>query len=429
MRWPLAWLTAVVVAASLTAGAVPPARGQVTVEPEVVFQSEVLERTTGEPNVHQVSFGTCDTDSLYRLVIENGVDGSPRVSSGILLLNGMPVVTESELNQQVSGVVRPVALESTNVLEVRLAGGPGGRFRVTIDGHPRCLRVRIVAPLSGTVLSEPATVVEGEVHSPGTAGVRLRVRLPLPTGHTLETFVPAQVNGRRFAAWLPLTPGTVHIAAVASDDTGRTEEDAVTVQFVPDPPGNDRPYVPEVSPTVGFPPLAVTFDGSMARNPDVDRLEWDFDGDGQADIFLPDLVDPPHQVTYVYRSEGLYVARLTVHDRATGRTLTASVPINVVAVPDLPAIWGDFRAALARGDRDAVLRMIALADRARYQRVLDDLGPDLGALASELQDLTLTVVRPGYATGSVVRVRDGVTEGFVLSFVRDADGVWRISGL
>src|SRR5262245_34060319 len=224
MKRRLAFLEALVMAAGVLGagdylGAVRTASAQATVDPEVLFQSDVLERTAGAPNVHRVSFRTCNTAGSYRIVVENGVEGSPRVSSGRILLNGVPVITESDLNQQVGSVVRAVALAVSNTLEIRLAGGPGGRFRVTIDGYRHCLSVRITAPVAGAVLTEPATVVEGEVVTAGTPGVQLRLRLPI-RGQTLETMVPVQVNGRRFAAWVPLAPGSVQIAAVATDDTG-----------------------------------------------------------------------------------------------------------------------------------------------------------------------------------------------------------------
>src|SRR5262249_36501418 len=254
---------------------------QATVAPEVVFQSDVLERTVGAPNLHRVSFETCDTAGSYRLIVENGVDGSRRVSSGRVLLNGAAVVTESDLNQQVASVIRPVTLAANNTVEIRLAGGPGGRFRLTVEGYRHCLSVRITAPASGALLTDPASVVEGEMETTGTPGVQRKLRLPV-YGQTLETLVPAQVNGRRFAAWVPLAPGMIQITALATDDTGRTAEDAVAVRFDPDPPYNDRAAMPEVSPTVGFAPLAVTFGGELATDPEIDVLEWDVDGDGQA---------------------------------------------------------------------------------------------------------------------------------------------------
>ena len=98
MERRLAFLEALVMAAGVLGagdylGAVRTASAQATVDPEVVFQSDVLERTPGAPNVHRVSFETCDTAGSYRIVVENGVEGSPRVSSGQILLNGVPVIT------------------------------------------------------------------------------------------------------------------------------------------------------------------------------------------------------------------------------------------------------------------------------------------------------------------------------------------------
>ena len=187
--------------------------------------------------------------------------------------------------------------------------------------------------------------------------------------------------------------------------------------------------MPEVSPTVGFAPLTVTFGGELATDPDIDLLEWDVDGDGQADFHLPDFLTPSRQVTYTYAVEGLYVARIEARHAPTGQTLRAGVPINVIPPPNLVAIWNGFRAALGRGDVEGALRMIALGERDRYRRALESLGSDLGAFAAEIQALTPVVVAPGYATGTTVRVRDGVSDGVVVHFLRDADGVWRIASL
>jgi hypothetical protein len=433
MQWRRLFVGALVpvvglVGVAVVPGSVRPASSQMPLEPEVVFRSDVLERTPGAPNVHRVHFGTCDTAGSYQLIVENGVEGARRISSGRVLLNGVPVVTESNLNQQVARVVRTVALAVDNTLEIQLAGGSGGRFRITVEGYRHCLGVRITAPAPGAVLTDPAVVVEGEIETTGIAGVQLRLLLPV-RGQTLEAIVPAQVNGKRFAAWVPLAPGTVRIAALATDDTGRTAEDEVSVRLEPDPPDNDRVGMPEVSPTVGFAPLTVAFDGELATDPDIDRLEWDVDGDGRAEFRLPDFLTPSRQVAYTYAIEGLYVARMLAHHAPTGRTLSARVPINVIPRPNLGTIWNGFRAALARGDIEGALRSIALEERDRYRRALDGLGSDLGALAAELRSLTPAVVQPGYATGTTIRVRDGVTEAVVVHFLRDADGVWRIAGL
>lgn len=350
--------------------------------PEVVYRSDLLVRTTGQPNVYGATFTPCDPTGSFRLVFENGAEGGSRVEGATVLLNGPAVIESRDVNQQVARVERPVVLKASNAIEVSLASTPGGRVRVTVDGYMRCLRVRLTAPHGGSVLHEPATLVEGEIESRGPVSLRLRMSAAL-RGEAVELFVPVAAHGPRFAAWAPLPVGPVQFTVIASDQAGRTVEDTVAVTFEPDPPANDRALTPDVSPTVGFAPLVVTFTGDAATDGEVERLDLDVDGDGQADFTVTDFAAPPHQVTYTYRAEGLYVTTMVIRERTTGRVITASVPINVIPVPDLSVIWSDFRAALERGDVDGALRFVADEARERYRLAFTDLGADLSAVAAE----------------------------------------------
>jgi hypothetical protein len=373
--------------------------------PELVYRSELLARTAGAPNSYHADFEACDPAGAFRLVLDNGPDGGTRAASVEVLLNRVPVVLPADLNQNVSRVERAVRLQSANRLDVTLAGQPGARVRVTVDGPMRCLRVRLTSPPAGSVLREPGTLVAGEIEARGPVGLRLRMSATLD-GRLVEVFVPVEMQGGRFAAWAPLPPGEVRLVALASDPAGRTAEDAVTVTFQPDRPGNDRPAQLEASPTVGFAPLTVTFGGVAATDPDVDLLELDVDGDGAADFGLTEFAGPPHQVTYTYAAEGLYVATMVIRDRTTGESVTARAPINVIPVPDLRVIWDGFRAALGRGDAETALRFVADEAREGYRRVLDDLAGDLPAVAADLPDITPQVVTPGYGTAGTTRLKD-----------------------
>ena len=390
--------------------------------PEQLLQS-TYDRTGGPTNVYQSPVSTCDPTPSYRLVLENGVDGTRLVSNGSVLLNGAKVL---DLQKGASRIEKAVSLKPANQLEVRLGGSRGGRVRVTVDGYPRCLGVRFLAPLPGSTLSQPETFVEGEVEAPGPAGVRLRVSYPQGAAAPTEVFVPLAVSGGRFAAWVPLAPGTLQLTALAADQPGRSGETSLSVTVTPASPDDDHASHPEVSPTVGFAPLTVTVGCHGAADPEVDVADVDVDGDGQADFGLTDCATPPHQVTHTYLTEGLHVTTLTLRDRS-GRSYTRRVPVNVVPAPDLGPVWDGFRGALGRGDLDATLWFIALESRDRYRRVFEDLTGDLPALAAGLQGLSPLVVRPEYATASTTRVLDGVSELFLVSFVRDADGVWRIA--
>jgi hypothetical protein len=289
------------------------------------------------------------------------------------------------------------------------------------------LAIRITTPTTGSILHEPITVVEGEVSGEGVISVSLTTSTTIQ-GQPIELPVTLQVNGGRFAALMGLTPGTVQLTARATDSTRRSGQDSVTISFQPDPPDYDQAAPPDVSPTTGFAPLTVTFRGTEAADAAITGLDLDVDGDGQPDFTLADFATPPHQVAYTYQQEGLYIAATVVRDQA-GVSRTTRVPINVIPMPDLPPIWDAFRDALLRGDIDEAIERVALEARDRYRRVLGDLVADLPAFAAGLGPITVHSVTTRHATASITRLHDGVSEGFLIHFLRDADGVWRIASM
>ena len=406
-----AWAAVALVGAATGSAAAQPA-------PQVLFQAS-YDRSGGATNVYQGSVATCDPTGSYRLVVDNGVDGTR-----LVLLNGVKVL---DLQKGARQLVKSVALRPTNGLEVQLGGPRGGRIRVTVDGYPHCLGVRLTAPLAGSTMAQPDTLVEGDVDAPGAVGVRLRVAYPNPTagGAPIDMFVPAATNGRRFAAWLPLWPGTLSVTALAADAAGRTGESSLSFTFAPASAGDDRATHPDVAPTVGFAPLTVTFGCGAAADAEV-VMELDVDGDGVVDFDRNDCAAPPYQVTHTYFGEGLYVATMTTRD-VSGRSYVQQVPINVGPMPDLGTLWDGFRAALSRGDIETTLGFIAFEAQERYRRVLEDLRADLPAIAGALGGLTPLVIQPEYATATTSRALDGVTELFVVSLIRDGDGLWRIA--
>lgn len=309
---------------------------------------------------------------------------------------------------------------------VTVSGERTSAVNFSLDASPE-LAIRITAPATGTVLNEPATLAQGEVSGTAAPGVTLTVSTSLQ-GQPIDLPVPVQINGGRFAALVGLTPGDVQLVARATDSTGRSTQDSITITFQPDPPDYDQAAPPDVKPTVGFAPLTVTFGGTEAADPTVTTLDLDVDGDGRPDFTLPNFAAPPHQVTYTYLTEGLYIATIVVRDQA-GQSRSTRVPINVLPMPDLPPVWDAFRAALARGDVDGAAGFVALEARERYRRVFSDLQADLPSIAAAMAAITPAVITPEYATASCTRIRDGVSEAFLIHFLRDGDGVWRIASM
>ncbi len=101
-----------------------------------IFGPRRFDRTTGQPNQYMEQFSLpSGVTSPYTLHIQNGAaDGSSRVSSATVKLNGIDILTPSDLNQNVAAVDRTVTLKANNQLDVRLASDPGSYLIINING-------------------------------------------------------------------------------------------------------------------------------------------------------------------------------------------------------------------------------------------------------------------------------------------------------
>ena len=380
---------------------------------ERVFGPALYQRGTGAPKTYQGAFEVCDPSGSFRLVVENGPDGVPRVSSATVLLNGTRVVWPSDLNQQVAGLDRPVTLRGANEIEVRLASGPPGGLRLWIEATMRCLTVRITEPAAGDIVPGPWVLVRGEVRGLDEVGVTVNG-------------VRASVEDGRFAAFVPLEPGEARLTVVATDLTGRVAADTVdlTVEAVAE---EEEPAVElEVYPRHGLAPLTVTFTVREALAEPVGAVELDVDGDGVADLAAPE----PGEFTYTYEREGLYLPTVTLTD-ATGGRHTARSLVHVHPIPPVEARWQAMRALLGQGDIEGALGYFTEGVREGYRDLFTALLPAgaLDELANDLADFRFIRMLPEGVEGDLRVIRDGVEYSFFVLLVPDpVDGLWKIQG-
>src|SRR6185369_13253416 len=80
------------------------------------FGPRRFDRTTGPPNQYLEQFSNpANATSPYTLHVQNGAaDGTNRVSSATVKLNGSAILSPSDLNQNVAAVDRAVNLVSAN---------------------------------------------------------------------------------------------------------------------------------------------------------------------------------------------------------------------------------------------------------------------------------------------------------------------------
>jgi PKD repeat protein len=84
------------------------------------------------------------------------------------------------------------------------------------------------------------------------------------------------------------------------------------------------------NPTSGTAPLTVTFINNSTGT--IDKLEWDFNGDGTVD---QTSTDPAAQQTFTFNTAGTYNARLTVTNAAGTDSINVPITVNA-ALPNPP---------------------------------------------------------------------------------------------
>jgi ABC-type cobalt transport system substrate-binding protein len=181
-------------ALSLLAGWISPAHA------DAFFGPQVFTRDAGAPQELTESFELRGQASSFKLIVKNGLpDGTRRVSSAWVSLNGEQILVPSDFNQQVAELRRPVTLLPINELRVRLAGTPGGLLTISVSA--------VVGPTGGFVESPAGarlTIPPGAVAEEIAIGLRdaslAETGISLPSGYAFLGAVAVDLSGRELAA-------------------------------------------------------------------------------------------------------------------------------------------------------------------------------------------------------------------------------------
>jgi hypothetical protein len=391
----LGLLTASLIALPASAVADPP------------FTPREYVRTTGGPNIFTARFPACGLDREFRLILENGPDRRPRVSSGTVTLNGVELVNERDLNQQVARIERLTALKAHNDLVVRLAGKPGEAVRVNLDPIPLCLEVAITEPPPGATVPAEPLLVRGTVRGGPEIGVTVNG-------------LPAALDGTAFAALVPVDTQSTALVAVATTPDGAVAEDRRPLAVAP---GARPPLLFTPTPASGAAPLSVRF--TLSSLIPLATVSLDLEADGSVDFEGLDLDD--HE--FIYTDAGVYTPTLTVVDLDGGAyTVTGIVQASDPAALDrlLQSKWAEMKGDLRRGNIGSAVRFIARSARSDYEELLTALSSQLGQIDAILGDLSLVSIDWDRAEYEMLRHDDGVEVSHYVLFVREGDGIWRV---
>ena len=125
-----------------------------------VYGPQRFTRLTGQPVNHVQNFSLpADANAPFSIVVENGApEGSNRVSSATIKLNGTDLFTPSDFNQNVSSLTKAVTLTATNTLEVKLTSAAGSYLTISFTAtrnanQPELVNVAPARTTQGQVLT------------------------------------------------------------------------------------------------------------------------------------------------------------------------------------------------------------------------------------------------------------------------------------
>jgi RHS repeat-associated protein len=222
-----------------------------------VFGPRRFDRTTGAPNQYLEQFALpAEVSAPYTLHIQNGEsDGSKRISSATVKLNGFDLLTPNDLNQNIAGVDRTVVLAANNQLEVRLESAPGSYLTINIagivpGGDTVAPAIAITSPADHSTTTDTQTNVSGTASDPGSGASGI--------AHVYVNNSGAAYNsgdGTWTISNVPLALGANQLVTRAVDQVGNEATASITVTR--ESPTNQAPAVSAgLDQTLTFPQTA-----------------------------------------------------------------------------------------------------------------------------------------------------------------------------
>jgi hypothetical protein len=122
-----------------------------------VFGPTQYTRIAGRPQTFNDTIQHCGTSACQIVVTNGNPDGTNRLSSASIFLNGTQIVGARDLNQQVDTIVRPVQLAETNDITVKIASNKGGFLTVRAECATSPASLSLGPP--GVNLLDPTTIL------------------------------------------------------------------------------------------------------------------------------------------------------------------------------------------------------------------------------------------------------------------------------
>ena len=251
---------------------------------------------------------------------------------------------------------------------------------------------------------------------------------PTNTGVTVNGVI-AHALGKQFFATVPLVSGENKLEARATSPDGTNATDSVNVTNALPAGAAPDPIQVIASPQSGIAPLTVKFTVSNTSSDPIQKIEIDVDGNGSTDITTT-KADAP--IEHVYATPGVFQANGVVTDAQNVKhqqTLLIAVLDGAQMDQFFTALWGGMNAALINGDLNGAVAFLNQSAQRKYRPVFEALLPHMPAIIGSYSPLQQVSVSTEVVEYAVNRTINGRVKIFLIYFLKDENGVWRLDAM
>jgi len=241
------------------------------------------------------------------------------------------------------------------------------------------------------------------------------------TGITINGVVALTDAQNFYVNNLPLTAGLNTLTITMTGPDGKVVTKSVTVTS-----SGPAAFQASVEPQSGIAPLKVRFSGRLRDDSSITSLSLDADGDGSVDLVTAGSGTSPE---FSYDTPGMYRPKLVAVDsqgRSYEQTLAVRVRDPAEADEFFAHLWNGMNDSLRRGDMSAALTYLNTTAKAKYTPVFQTLLPQMPSIIASYSPPTRLSVTESIGEYAITRPYQGATRVYLIYFLQDADGVWRI---
>ena len=384
----------------------------------LVFGPNALKATLVGPDGQTPSATVNVTSTTPSIRIFDPVDGATTIQTGIGALGVYEAPAGSTVT--VNGKMAVIDGRFFQITDVALAPGPntltatvvtpdGKRAEKSVQVTRQSAKISLDPPSAGAASSD-RILVSGSLIAPANTGVTVN-----------GTVASVGADGHFYANDVPLVAGNNTITAVATAADGQQVSASIVIE------GGKQAAMAAVASVVrGTAPLTVDF-SAIGLSATLAGFTVRPNGPGAP------ASGPDNSYSYKYDVPGVYLAQVTMH-AADGRSDTQQIAIAVTDLDEedtrFNAIWDAMNGAMLRGDVEAAKGYLTSGARKRYGPVLATLQPVYRSIYDSFSPLMRSRVDDGLAEYALVRPdARGVRQVYLIYFVQDTDGVWRLDSM